>query len=175
MADGSISMIEGLGYKALDSNEIRRKQKIIPESSSSFQLQLPHPENPRSESSLELGNPSLSNSKEAMLRSPIQQSPSSPSSTGSGLGAPRINLSPSRKLQQALFEESLILEAEEQARCTNDSTSELQCQHQGVPNSEARVTHVHGSTYQFQRLPSEVQNSNPNTKVLFNARGNSYV
>ncbi|KAI8550596.1 hypothetical protein RHMOL_Rhmol06G0119500 [Rhododendron molle] len=27
MADGTVSMVEGLGYKAIDSNELRRKQK----------------------------------------------------------------------------------------------------------------------------------------------------
>ncbi|KAI8563946.1 hypothetical protein RHMOL_Rhmol03G0148300 [Rhododendron molle] len=67
---------------------------------------------------------------------------------GFGVRSPNPNKksSPSRKLQQALFEEGLILDAEERAR-----------------------------QQQHEVLDLEVQNSNPNSKVLINARGNPYA
>lgn len=61
------------------------------------------------------------------------------------------NPSPSQKLQQVFLEESLKLEAEEW------------------------VTHLRGNVYRIERQREEVQNTNPNPKILFNARGNPYV
>lgn len=76
-----------------------------------------------------------------------------PGLNGLGAQSPKShkNPNPTQKLQQILSVDGLKMEA------------------------EARVTHVHGTTYQFQRTPLEVQKSNPNPKVQFNARENSYV
>lgn len=74
------------------------------------------------------------------------------SSLLSETGALNLNViktqSPSRKLQQAFFEEGLILEAEE------------------------RAARVHSHTYQFSHQSIEVRNTSP--KILYNARGNPY-
>lgn len=118
MADGTISMMDGLGLKAVDSNELRRKQKITVESDTPLISTQIH--------SIQPGNLSPS--------------------TSSGIGAysPKSTRtsSPARKMQQALFEESLKLEAEE------------------------RAARVHGNTHQVSRQSSEVQFPNP--KILYN-------
>lgn len=46
MADGTVSMVEGLGYKAIDSNELRRKQKNSIDLTISPQIQTMIPKNP---------------------------------------------------------------------------------------------------------------------------------
>ncbi|KAI8538817.1 hypothetical protein RHMOL_Rhmol09G0133000 [Rhododendron molle] len=86
MADGTISLEEGLGFKAIDSNEIRRKQRGI-SSSAAFET-----------------------------HKPFDLCPASSSGSGPITTIPSKQSSPSRKLQQAFFEEGLILEAEERAR-----------------------------------------------------------
>lgn len=75
--------------------------------------------------------------------------PSSPN--GFGIHSPKTNRNPSSA--QKLFEDGLIKEAE----------------------ARAKVTHVHGNTYHFQRTLSEVQKSNLNLTILVNARGDPYV
>ncbi|KAG5521726.1 hypothetical protein RHGRI_034073 [Rhododendron griersonianum] len=82
MADGTISMAEGLGIKALDSNELRRKQ-------------VPHMESPKS------GIPFALNPLGASFSGLGAHSPKSSKNT-----------SPSRKLQQVFFEEGLRVQAE---------------------------------------------------------------
>ncbi|KAG5540732.1 hypothetical protein RHGRI_020837 [Rhododendron griersonianum] len=119
MADGTVTMAEGFGYKALDSNEMRRKQKSISEQINSNQL-LPQ----------QSGNPNSS--------IPILSDPQSIK-----------NSSPSRKLQQ-VFEQALIREAEE------------------------RSSHLQVKAAQFDSQQKQVQNSGPNPKILYNARGNPY-
>ncbi|KAI8564160.1 hypothetical protein RHMOL_Rhmol03G0160400 [Rhododendron molle] len=179
MADGTISIEEGLGFKAIDSNEIRRKQRGISDPLSPIQLN-PMPSgnlnrsspteleahNPKYMKPIELGNPLVPNSNEAIRASSAafethklfdlcpgalnpQVSPTLPSSSsGSGpiTTIPSKQSSPSRKLQQAFFEEGLILEAEERARL----------QHQVVLDYEAKGPLVHGSSSQVHRPPTEV-------------------
>lgn len=118
MVDGTVSMVEGLGYKAIDSNELRRKQKNSTDLTISPQIRSMIPENPSITSKL-------------------------------GFEAHRAKSSPARNLQQALLEESLILEAKE------------------------RASHAQGESAQFTCQSSEVQLSIP--KLLYNARGNPYV
>ncbi|KAF7113905.1 hypothetical protein RHSIM_RhsimUnG0102100 [Rhododendron simsii] len=77
MADGTISFAEGLGFKALDSNEMRRQQKNVRSS------------------------PSNSTHKPFDLCSPKD------SSTNPSLSTDFKRTSPSRKLQQVLEEELL--------------------------------------------------------------------
>ncbi|KAI8550685.1 hypothetical protein RHMOL_Rhmol06G0127200 [Rhododendron molle] len=103
MADGTVNMAEGLGFKAIDSNEMRRKQKNISDQISSTQSG-----NPISSFPCELGDLRSNNPSEFNRPS---------SSTGLGILSPTSskNPSPSRKLQQAFFKERLILEAEERA------------------------------------------------------------
>ncbi|KAI8555517.1 hypothetical protein RHMOL_Rhmol05G0179200 [Rhododendron molle] len=70
MADGTISLEEGLGFKAIDSNEIRRKQRGISDPLSPIQLNLMpsgnlnrssptelEAHNPKYMKPIELGNP----------------------------------------------------------------------------------------------------------------------
>ncbi|KAG5521728.1 hypothetical protein RHGRI_034074 [Rhododendron griersonianum] len=97
---------------------------------------------------------------------------------------PNKKSSPSRKIQQALFEEGLKLEAEERARK----------QQYEVLNPGVGVTLVHGSTSQTHRSPTEVQSvpvqqrgdplqqrqrnqvsSVPAPKTLINPRGIPYL
>ncbi|KAI8522348.1 hypothetical protein RHMOL_RhmolUnG0002300 [Rhododendron molle] len=56
MADGTISVMEGLGCKAIDSNEMRRKQKGISDQLSPIQIQ-----------SLQVGNPKSTNPSEMVV------------------------------------------------------------------------------------------------------------
>ncbi|KAG5565789.1 hypothetical protein RHGRI_001646 [Rhododendron griersonianum] len=78
-----------------------------------------------------------------------KQTPQPSTSPGCGAISPNSNKksSPSRKIQQALFQEGLILEAEERAR-------EQQYE---VCNFGAVVNLAHGSSSQTQRSPAEVQ------------------
>ncbi|KAG5540731.1 hypothetical protein RHGRI_020837 [Rhododendron griersonianum] len=74
-----------------------------------------------------------------------------PSTTVFGEFSPNStkNSSPSRKLQQ-VFEQALIREAEE------------------------RSSHLQVKAAQFDSQQKQVQNSGPNPKILYNARGNPY-
>ncbi|KAG5552984.1 hypothetical protein RHGRI_010969 [Rhododendron griersonianum] len=73
MADGTISMAEGIGIKALDSNELRRKQ-------------VPHLESPKSGIPFPLNPLGTSFSGDFELQS--TRTSSDHSSTPKGLGAP---------------------------------------------------------------------------------------
>lgn len=90
------------------------------------------------------------------LRSPRTDGnpPHSSATLGFGAHSPKSiqTTSSAGKLQQALFEESLILEAKERA---------------------THGAHVQGNTYQSTRQSLEVQISNP--KTLYNARGSAYL
>lgn len=102
MADGTISIADGLGFKAIDSNEIRRKQRSVSDS----------PVCPSSHSTLQ---GKLSNSPPQGVES---LSPKSNKAT-----------SPARKMQQVFFEERLIMEAEEravQSKATQSSNHQIE-------------------------------------------------
>ncbi|KAG5531833.1 hypothetical protein RHGRI_026448 [Rhododendron griersonianum] len=196
MADGTISLADGLGLKALDSNELRRRQQVLdPSKSPHFH---PSPMKVETQQGGNSGDSSPKTSKQS---------------------------SPSRKLHQ-VFEEALVREAEERASVLLAGNTKIgnisdhiisqdmrvedevalkgsvppsgahspKSQNNPNPNAaqkiqqtlfedglkkeadaRARVTHLHGNTYQFQRTPSEVRKSNPNSKILLNARGNPYV
>ncbi|KAG5553260.1 hypothetical protein RHGRI_011203 [Rhododendron griersonianum] len=106
MADGTISIADGLGLKALDSNEVRRKQQISDLSKSS-QVRSTQME-------MEIQKVNISgNFNSVPILGNVNQATTS---TGFGSFSPKTakNLSPSRKLQQ-VFEETLVREAEERA------------------------------------------------------------
>lgn len=160
MAEGSISFVEGLGIKAQDSNELRRKQTSSqkPKCTVHSGLEEPNPltsvhsqttptlqDNSSMSSQMEFGSinlplfktqsPSrmLSSSNQSLKslnpnfqstmsdfsdstpsRSLLPGNPSNTSPTGVASHSPQSGTA--RKLQQALFEEGLILEAEERTR-----------------------------------------------------------
>ncbi|KAI8524484.1 hypothetical protein RHMOL_Rhmol13G0152900 [Rhododendron molle] len=70
MADGTISVMEGLGCKAIDSNEMRRKQKGISDQLNPIQIQ-----------SLQVGNPKSTNPSEMGKTRPCSPSHSTRSSS----------------------------------------------------------------------------------------------
>ncbi|KAI8559247.1 hypothetical protein RHMOL_Rhmol04G0157700 [Rhododendron molle] len=115
MANGTISMEDGRGSMALDSNEVRRKQKIHPNPLSNTQNHQPKLTNPRSSTSGDLGIPQQFLSNVSQSRPMVQDSVPSSSQYGLGPISPKSpnKSTPARKLQQALFEESLQLEAKE--------------------------------------------------------------
>ncbi|KAG5523681.1 hypothetical protein RHGRI_030608 [Rhododendron griersonianum] len=179
MADGTISFAEGLGCKALDSNEMRRQQKNA-RSSLTNSTHKPFDLCPSKDSS---PNPPLSNDskrtspsrklqqvfeKELLREAESQQrlqltlensrfqlmdlgfpSLSKPTVSSPGFGAhspkSKSNPSTSRQLQQALFEDGLVLEVEAKA------------------------------VGQLQGQLHEVSPSNLIPKTLFNARGILYL
>ncbi|KAG5540759.1 hypothetical protein RHGRI_020859 [Rhododendron griersonianum] len=146
MADGTISVAEGLGIKALDSNELRKKQKNLIDSGSPFHVPLSQSENPNTSPPFEFRTPQMSNPGDYKNGSTFRSS----SSTNKP--------SPSRKLQQVLFEESLRLEAEERARHL-----QLQEVHEGEKEPG------------FTQLQS-MQTSNPDNSIpieLGNSRSNN--
>lgn len=104
MADGTLSMAEGLGLKALDSNELRRK--LIP-NLQNLKSSIQH--------GLEVSSPKISGNPQIISTQSIDPTSSS------HLVCEPVNLqsikthSPSRKLQQVFFEERLIMEAEQRA------------------------------------------------------------
>ncbi|KAG5540742.1 hypothetical protein RHGRI_020845 [Rhododendron griersonianum] len=100
MAEGTLSMAEGLGLKTLDSNELRRKQ-------------VPHMESPNNGIPFTLNPQRSSNSEDIDLNS--NRTSSDHSSKGLGAHSPKLsmNTSPSRKLQQVFFEEGLRVQAED--------------------------------------------------------------
>lgn len=111
MADGTISFEEGLGFKALDSNEIRRRLKgaVAPLTTESI-VTSPNLE-------FVPGNPNikkLMSDSSSQLRTSIPENPTYISPTGVQSGSPSSEIAP--KLQRTLFQESLIVEAEERAR-----------------------------------------------------------
>lgn len=188
MADGTLSMAEGLGFKAVDSNELRRKQ-------------VPHVESPKSGVPFTLNPQGLSISGDTDLQSSRTRSVQSSTPNGFGAHSPKSskNTSPAHKLQQVFFEEGLRIDAEAALK-GSVPTSSANGTGANSPNSQrspnaaqksqqalfedglakeaearARVVHLHGNTYQFQRTPSEVRKPNPNSQILINARGNPYV
>lgn len=103
MADGTISLADGLGLKALDSNEVRRRQQ----SSDLTKF-------PQSQMGVEIQQ--MSNSGNLNSGFTLGNEEHATSSAGFGAFSPKTskNTSPSRKLQQ-VFEEALGREAEDQA------------------------------------------------------------
>ncbi|KAG5540752.1 hypothetical protein RHGRI_020855 [Rhododendron griersonianum] len=198
MADGTISFAEGLGIKALDSNELRRKQKNLVGSESPLHT-ISQTDKPNNSNPFELGTPRMSNSGEYKNGSMFQSS------------SPTKKPSPSRKLQQALFEESLKVEAEERAhqaqlqevhggvrdlRSTHLQSKQSDNSDSSIPtelgnprsNYTAEVNRASSSTGLGTQLEAEdcthqvhIQQqqqevlSNPNPKYLVNARGISYL
>ncbi|KAG5548904.1 hypothetical protein RHGRI_014310 [Rhododendron griersonianum] len=174
MADGTVSIADGLGLKALDSNELRRRQQISEFSHSS-----------QSRPNLtEVGHTNMrGNSGDSRSRINLGNTVHASYSDGSRVSSPKTSKqsSPSRKLQQ-VFEEALAREAGERAsellagKTKNGSISDhtisqdsdgsgaLSPKSQINPNpkdaqkfQQQQVTHLHGNTYQFQRTPAEVQ------------------
>lgn len=105
MGDGTISLADGLGFKALDSNELRRRQQVLDPSKS------PHFHPPMKEGIQQRGN-SGDSSSTINLGNTVHAS----YSDGSRVSSPKTSKhsSPSRKLQQ-VFEEALVREAGERA------------------------------------------------------------
>ncbi|KAG5521738.1 hypothetical protein RHGRI_034083 [Rhododendron griersonianum] len=127
MADGTISMAEGLGCKALDSNEIRRRQKNISDPNGSLHLQQPRSVNPNSGNPLELEFPLLCTFNEHTLGSSLRQAIPTTSTSGFGVYSPKesdpqanfgvhspkyTKSSPVRKLQQVFQNERMQLDSE---------------------------------------------------------------
>ncbi|KAG5531947.1 hypothetical protein RHGRI_026526 [Rhododendron griersonianum] len=208
-------MEEGLGFKAIDSNEIRRKQKSISDPNGSLRLQQVISENPKSDNSLVMGFPPLITTNDPKLGSSLRQSTSTTHPAWFGSYRPKSSFSPdgfgahspksaksttsAQKLQQAFFEEALRVEAgaamkgsvtlsssngagAHSPKSQGNTTDAQEVQQASFKDglvreaeARARVTHLHGNTYQFQRTPSEVRNSNSNPKILYNSRGNPYV
>ncbi|KAG5540761.1 hypothetical protein RHGRI_020861 [Rhododendron griersonianum] len=194
MADGTISLAEGLGIKALDSNELRRKQKNLVGS-----IPISQTDKPNNSIPFEFGTPQMSNSGDYKNGSTFQSS------------SPTKKPSPSWKLQQVLFEESLRLEAEERAhqvqlqevhggvrdlRFTHLQSKQSDNSDSSIPielgnprsNYTAEVNRASSSTGLGTQLEAEecahqvhIQQqqqevlSNPNPKTLVNARGISYL
>ncbi|XP_058198968.1 uncharacterized protein LOC131314389 isoform X2 [Rhododendron vialii] len=132
MVDGTISMMEGLGCKAIDSNGMRRKQKNSSEAAPILGPQInsipirSSPSNP-THKPFDLCPGALppldsttnpSPSSDFNLGSTLKNAVHAPSPAGFGAFGPKTfkNTSPSRKLKQ-VFEEALVGEAEE--RVTN--------------------------------------------------------
>ncbi|KAG5540748.1 hypothetical protein RHGRI_020851 [Rhododendron griersonianum] len=207
MAEGTISMEEGPGLIAIDSNEIRRKQKSISDPNSYVRLQQSTSTTHiagfgsyRHKSSISPNSsPTVTKSfisTEVDLSSRLSSGLSSPPN-GFGAHSPKSakNMTSARKLQQAFFEEGLRVEAEDAMKGSatpsssngvgaispksHGHTTDAQEMQQASfkeglvreAEARARVTHLHGNTYQFQRTPSEVRNSNSNTKILNNQSG----
>lgn len=142
MADGSISMADGLGLKAIDSNEVRRRQQLSGISKSpQFYL-----------TQAEVETQMMNKSSEFKSGSTLEKAVHATSPAGFGAFSPKSakNPSPSRKLQQ-VFEEALVREAEDRASKLADINTTL------------------------DRQQGKVQVSNPNSQVLFNAKGNPYL
>lgn len=135
MVDGTVSMVEGLGYKAIDSNELRRKQKNSTDLTISPQIRSMIPENPSITSKL-------------------------------GFEAHRAKSSPARNLQQALLEESLILEAKERASHAQGESAQFTCQ-----SSEVTVQGVFSFTAIRLILQTSISTHDPAAAI---ARSVSY-
>lgn len=154
MADDTISFAEWLGFKAQDSNELRRKQKNSLE-------------NPKSSMPIELQTPHSHISRESftgfITGNPVPTS----SSTRFGIHSPKStkNPSPFRKLRQAFLEESLKLEAEEREARVRGIHQQSGCHQLEVQNSNPSI-HQQSDCHQL-----EIQSSKP--KILFNGRGDS--
>ncbi|KAF7140962.1 hypothetical protein RHSIM_Rhsim06G0090200 [Rhododendron simsii] len=105
MADGTVSFADGLGCKALDSNELRRKHQISDLAKAS-QPQLIQSE---------LGTSRLILSDDTNLGPILRSAAPTPSAADFEVLSPKSvkNQSPTQKLQQ-VFEEALQREAEEQ-------------------------------------------------------------
>lgn len=102
MADGTVAFVDGLGLKALDSNEVRRRQ--ISEL----------PKSPQFRSILAEGETQKMNISGAVNQLRVAVPSSSPTAYGEFSPSSSKRASPSRKLQQ-VFEHALIREAEERA------------------------------------------------------------
>ncbi|KAI8530281.1 hypothetical protein RHMOL_Rhmol11G0044500 [Rhododendron molle] len=175
MGDDTISFGESSGIKALDSNEIRRKHRerrasLISDSTVLLLSLGSEPKNPnykRSMSDFSARTPS---------KSPLPGN-LYPCSSGTGSRSPKSGTA--QKLQQALFEEGLLMEAEVRARHEqqqeNPSLSRQIQQavvEEGlVLEAEAQAQGTHVTTSQHQEVPF----SNHNPKTLYNARGIPYL
>ncbi|KAG5565786.1 hypothetical protein RHGRI_001643 [Rhododendron griersonianum] len=83
MADGTVSMADGLGHKAIDSNEVRRKQRNLVDSVSPLHLYLQQSKNPNCSIPIEMGTPPASISGDSKLGTTLRSS--SPTGTRSKL------------------------------------------------------------------------------------------
>ncbi|KAI8535330.1 hypothetical protein RHMOL_Rhmol10G0165800 [Rhododendron molle] len=148
MADGTLSMADGLGLKTIDSHELRRRHQFL-DLVENPQIHPPQMSNPRSPILFELDNPNVPVSSDLSPR--FHSRGTDPASllvsTSKGFGAqsPKSASNPnlSWNFQQVFMEGSLKLEAEEQV-------------------------------HHLQEV-DKVQDANPNPKMLFNVRGNPYV
>lgn len=125
MAEGTISMADGLGIKALDSNEVRRRQGIHLDSTQTTQIHFPISSNPKSSTSGELGIPHQYFTNESHSGSTLQVSVPISSLNGFEAHIPKSpkKSSLARKLQQVFFEESLKMEVEERGALVQSNTS----------------------------------------------------
>ncbi|KAG5552988.1 hypothetical protein RHGRI_010972 [Rhododendron griersonianum] len=106
MADGTISIAEGLGIKALDSNEVRRKQMNLVGSGSPLHIPISQTDKSNNSNPFEFETPRMGNSGGTVP-------PSCSAEFGEFSPKSAKCPSPSRKLQQ-VFEQELIREAESQ-------------------------------------------------------------
>lgn len=197
MADGTIYIADGLGLKALDSNEIRRKLKgaVAPLTTKSSETS-PNldfkPENPNFKG--------LMSDSSSQVRPSIPENPTSSSPTGVQSGNPSSGTA--TNLQQTLFDEGLVMEAQERARHVHHQ------QREAIPVSsstgfevhspksfktspsrklqqvflkeskkleaEERATLLHGNANQSVSQRIEVQNANPSAARVTHLHGNTY-
>ncbi|KAG5562102.1 hypothetical protein RHGRI_004974 [Rhododendron griersonianum] len=187
MADGTISFAEGLGSRAQGSNEIRRKQlSNLQNPKCSFHLEQEDPSSPISVNPQIISTSQPNPTEDIDLQSSRTRSVQASSPNGFGAHSPKSpkSTSPARKLQQVFFEEGLRIDVEAAitglvptastngtgANTPNPQLSPKAAQkiQQAAFNdglvkeaeARARVVHLHGNTYQFQRTPSECTTDN---------------
>ncbi|KAG5552987.1 hypothetical protein RHGRI_010972 [Rhododendron griersonianum] len=127
MADGTISIAEGLGIKALDSNEVRRKQMNLVGSGSPLHIPISQTDKSNNSNPFEFETPRMGNSGDykngSMFQSSSPTKKPSPSSlkssktsdpqTNFGVHSPKYTkTSPARKLQQVFQNERRQIESE---------------------------------------------------------------
>lgn len=166
MADGTICLADGLGFKALDSNELRRKHQV----SENLKSQQSHP------TVLDLEASRVIISGDFNLGSSLRNADPTSSPAGFGACSPKStkNSSLSRKLQQ-VFEEALIREAEERATKLQDTTCQFDHQDKEqvqIPNPNPKLLYnALGNPY-VEGDPN-LGYSLENTRSRYTSRGSS--
>ncbi|KAI8529943.1 hypothetical protein RHMOL_Rhmol11G0015000 [Rhododendron molle] len=192
MADGTIAMAEGLGFKALDSNELRRKQ-ITHIDCPKTSIPIPRePSGPIISGEIDLHG---TDSRSAPSSSPNRfgaHSPKSSKTPNPNLGtilrsvapssatedfgpfSPKSSKNPSSSTTlQQVFEEALQQEAEERAAHflvhTGKEKVQLSNPNPRMLEAEERNSHNNGSLSQSLNHCDEVHNCNPDPTMLINA------
>ncbi|KAG5512915.1 hypothetical protein RHGRI_038665 [Rhododendron griersonianum] len=151
MADGTVSMADGLGLKALDSNELRRRRQLLDPHQKS-QIQTLHQGNHNNPILFELDSSHMFTSDESVSRFnnggtvPIPSSISTP--TGSGAPSPNSAKIPNPSQEQQDSEECLGVLSPKHYQ--SNSARKL---HQDSEDSEARMLEIVG------HLEDELNNS----------------